>query len=155
VNAPQHLLVLLVRIYRWVISPAKTVVFGPAGRCRHWPTCSEYALVALQRHGALRGGWLTLTRLARCHPWGTSGHDPVPDNHRFSVFRFPFSRHPAARVPCGQTVPASDPGPGSSRRKEALICSPWKGSLPAPAAPVHGVRRAQRTTPVSFTSFHR
>ncbi len=58
--------------YRWLISP----VLGP--RCRYLPTCSEYALTALARHGAIAGGWLTLKRLARCHPWGGSGYDPVP-----------------------------------------------------------------------------
>ncbi|GAD55216.1 protein YidD [Limimaricola cinnabarinus LL-001] len=47
--------------------------------CRFHPTCSAYALEALERHGGLRGGWLTLRRLARCHPWGGSGIDNVPD----------------------------------------------------------------------------
>ncbi|MGI9385724.1 MAG: membrane protein insertion efficiency factor YidD [Methyloligellaceae bacterium] len=48
-------------------------------RCRHLPTCSEYALEAIDRNGAWKGGWLTLARILRCHPWGSSGHDPVPD----------------------------------------------------------------------------
>ncbi|MEI6557577.1 MAG: membrane protein insertion efficiency factor YidD [Rhodospirillaceae bacterium] len=67
-----HLLRGLVLAYRWLISP----VLGP--RCRFLPTCSDYALAALGRHGALAGGWLTLKRLSRCHPWGGSGYDPVP-----------------------------------------------------------------------------
>lgn len=46
--------------------------------CRHVPSCSTYALEALEDHGALRGSWLALRRLMRCHPWGTSGYDPVP-----------------------------------------------------------------------------
>src|SRR5262249_60270588 len=46
--------------------------------CRHVPTCSEYGRVAVERHGALRGGWLAARRLARCHPLGTAGLDPVP-----------------------------------------------------------------------------
>jgi putative membrane protein insertion efficiency factor len=61
-----------VHAYRLLLSP----VLGP--RCRHLPTCSEYALEALARHGAGRGLCLTLARLLRCHPWGTSGYDPVP-----------------------------------------------------------------------------
>lgn len=51
--------------------------------CRYDPSCSNYALEALDRHGALRGGWLTVRRLARCHPWGGHGWDPVPQGkHR-------------------------------------------------------------------------
>lgn len=63
---------LLVRVYQYGISP-----FTPAS-CRFLPTCSEYAREAVQRHGACAGGWLALKRVARCHPWGGSGHDPVP-----------------------------------------------------------------------------
>jgi putative membrane protein insertion efficiency factor len=53
-------------------------VLGP--RCRFLPTCSDYALEALESHGLRRGGWLTLRRLARCHPWGGDGFDPVPQS---------------------------------------------------------------------------
>jgi putative membrane protein insertion efficiency factor len=64
---------LPVRAYRLLLSPW----VGHA--CRFTPTCSAYALEALQRHGALRGGWLTLGRILRCHPWGGWGVDDVPD----------------------------------------------------------------------------
>ena len=65
----------LVRAYQVVLSPW-------LGRtCRHAPSCSAYAIGALRRFGLLRGGWLTARRIARCHPWGTSGYDPVPDVH--------------------------------------------------------------------------
>ena len=64
--------ILLIRIYKGVISP-----MFPA-RCRYTPTCSEYALRAIQKHGPLKGSWLTLKRIGSCHPWGGHGHDPVP-----------------------------------------------------------------------------
>ena len=69
---PSKLLVLLVRFYQGAISPH----FPPV--CRYTPTCSQYAVEALTRHGALKGGWLALRRIMRCHPWGGSGYDPVP-----------------------------------------------------------------------------
>ncbi|WP_289004132.1 membrane protein insertion efficiency factor YidD [uncultured Kingella sp.] len=47
-------------------------------RCRYTPTCSQYAIEAVRKYGALKGGWLALKRLARCHPWGGCGYDPVP-----------------------------------------------------------------------------
>ncbi|MFI3317005.1 MAG: membrane protein insertion efficiency factor YidD [Rikenellaceae bacterium] len=64
--------ILLVHIYRRCISP-----FTPPS-CRFTPTCSEYALQAFSKYGAFKGLWLTVKRLARCHPWGGSGHDPLP-----------------------------------------------------------------------------
>jgi hypothetical protein len=66
------LLRLPIHGYRLLVSP----VLGPS--CRFAPSCSDYALEALATHGALRGGWLALLRLLRCHPWGGSGLDPVP-----------------------------------------------------------------------------
>lgn len=66
------LLVLPIRFYQLCISPML-----PAA-CRYQPTCSQYAIEALRRHGPLKGLWLALRRIARCHPWGGSGYDPVP-----------------------------------------------------------------------------
>ncbi len=63
---------LLVRGYRWFLSP----LLPPA--CRFYPSCSEYAEEALERHGAWRGGWLAARRLCRCGPWHCGGCDPVP-----------------------------------------------------------------------------
>jgi uncharacterized protein len=77
-NPAQLILILLVRSYRWVLSPAKLALFGPAARCRFTPSCSAYALQALQQHGAIRGSLLSVQRICRCHPWGATGHDPVP-----------------------------------------------------------------------------
>lgn len=72
------ILISLVRLYQWILSPLKNVLFGPLGRCRYEPSCSAYALEALQTHGPFRGGWLALKRIGRCNPWGGCGHDPVP-----------------------------------------------------------------------------
>ncbi|HEU5397399.1 MAG TPA: membrane protein insertion efficiency factor YidD [Verrucomicrobiae bacterium] len=71
-------LILLVRFYQLILSPAKTFLFGPAAECRFEPSCSDYALDALKSHGAVAGGWLAVKRVCRCHPWGGCGHDPVP-----------------------------------------------------------------------------
>lgn len=69
---PRRLVRGAIRGYQLGISP----VFGPA--CRYEPSCSHYASEAVVRHGALRGSWLALRRLLRCHPWAGSGYDPVP-----------------------------------------------------------------------------
>lgn len=71
-SSPEAALRLLVRSYRWFLSP----LLPPA--CRFHPSCSEYAEEALERHGALRGGWLAARRLCRCGPWHPGGCDPVP-----------------------------------------------------------------------------
>ena len=68
----KSVLIALVRFYRYAISPM-------LGRnCRFHPTCSEYAIEALERHGALRGGWMAAKRVGRCHPFNPGGYDPVP-----------------------------------------------------------------------------
>lgn len=83
----RDLLLLAVRAYRLVGSPVKNVLFGPGARCRFTPTCSEYAVGALTRHGALGGSWLAVRRLCRCHPWGGCGADPVPATADLSAAR--------------------------------------------------------------------
>lgn len=67
--------------------------------CRYWPSCSAYAIEALQVHGARRGSWLTLRRLCRCHPWGGEGFDPVPPSKDPSFF--------ASGGPAGPNPPSS------------------------------------------------
>ena len=61
-----------IRFYQKYLSPLKRV------HCPYTPTCSQYALEAIEKYGALKGGWLALKRICRCHPWGGSGYDPVP-----------------------------------------------------------------------------
>ena len=68
----RSLLLVIVRAYRWAISP----MLLPA--CRFHPSCSSYAEEALQRHGVFRGGWLAARRVCRCGPWHAGGYDPVP-----------------------------------------------------------------------------
>jgi putative membrane protein insertion efficiency factor len=77
-NPAQYILIGMVRVYRWTLSPAKTFLFGPLGQCRFTPSCSQYALEALNTHGAIAGTWLAVKRVCRCHPWNECGHDPVP-----------------------------------------------------------------------------
>lgn len=67
-------LLALVQLYRIAISP------WLGANCRFEPTCSEYTLEALRTYGAFKGGWLAAKRIGRCHPWGGTGYDPVPDN---------------------------------------------------------------------------
>lgn len=65
-------MILFIRIYQTLISP----FFPPS--CRFVPTCSAYGVEAIRKHGPFVGGWLTLKRISKCHPWGKSGYDPVP-----------------------------------------------------------------------------
>lgn len=65
-------MIALVRFYQWFISPILP------SSCRYQPTCSHYMVEALQLHGPIKGLWLGLKRISRCHPWGGQGYDPVP-----------------------------------------------------------------------------
>jgi uncharacterized protein len=62
----------LIKLYQWIISP----MLGP--KCRYTPTCSTYAVQAIEKYGPIKGIWLGLKRISRCHPWGGSGYDPIP-----------------------------------------------------------------------------
>jgi putative membrane protein insertion efficiency factor len=66
-------------ILRGAVRAYQVVRAGRPSPCRYWPSCSQYAVEAIERHGAARGGWLAARRIARCHPWGGHGVDPVPE----------------------------------------------------------------------------
>lgn len=68
----RRIMLLPVYFYRWCISP----LFPPT--CRYTPTCSAYMVEAVMKYGVLKGGWMGIKRILRCHPWGGSGYDPVP-----------------------------------------------------------------------------
>lgn len=67
-----YILIFLVRIYQYVISPILP------SACRYTPSCSVYTVDAIKKHGPIKGGWLGIKRIASCNPWGGNGHDPVP-----------------------------------------------------------------------------
>ncbi len=92
---PQKVLMGLVTAYRLLISPAL------GSNCRFEPSCSAYSLQALGQHGALAGSYLTLRRVARCHPWCDGGHDPVPPPQSASFFSRLLT--PAASIPSKKT----------------------------------------------------
>ena len=71
----KKLLIFVVKIYQAVLSPLLP------NSCRHSPTCSQYMIESIQEWGAIKGVWLGLKRLSKCHPWGTFGYDPVPKKH--------------------------------------------------------------------------
>ena len=84
-----RLLHWLIRFYQIAISP----LLGP--RCRYIPTCSQYSLEAVHTHGAVRGVWLATKRICRCHPWGGSGYDPVPNKRIRFIYlqQIEYSKH--------------------------------------------------------------
>ena len=72
IKLPANILILLIKIYQYTLSPF-------IGRnSRYTPTCSNYGIEAIRKYGAIKGGWLTIKRVASCNPWGGSGYDPVP-----------------------------------------------------------------------------
>jgi putative membrane protein insertion efficiency factor len=102
----KSLLLALLRAYQYLLSP------WIGGGCRYWPTCSEYSREAIETHGAARGTYMTIARLARCHPYGAGGVDPVPAKFRWRCW-------------CGEeggsagaASPLPTPGDGQPRASE-------------------------------------
>jgi putative membrane protein insertion efficiency factor len=87
------LLIRLLRFYQLAVSPALHSLLPAVSGCRFTPTCSQYAIEALRAHGATRGLWLAVRRLARCHPWGAHGYDPVPTPHESPITDPRFHSH--------------------------------------------------------------
>lgn len=72
----RKILIALIGVYRYLISPLM------GNHCRFYPSCSDYAQTAIGRFGVLRGGWLSLRRIGKCHPWHEGGTDPVPEKNK-------------------------------------------------------------------------
>lgn len=86
------LLIKIVRAYQTVLSPVLHKLGGAGSGCRFVPTCSQYFIEAVQLHGAMKGAWLGVKRIARCQPWGGFGDDPVPQPRRKCTCDPPDSR---------------------------------------------------------------
>ena len=125
-------LTLAIRAYQLTLSPAQTFLFGTLGGCRHTPTCSVYAVQALQAHGVRAGTWLAAKRLCRCHPWGGSGHDPVPPLRRVEAGGQPegIAACPDSPQPCptgalrSETLRPPEPQSVTGGRRPALRAQP-------------------------------
>lgn len=100
------ILIVLVRGYQVVISPVLHAITGPLGGCRYTPTCSQFFIDAVRVHGAIKGSWLGVCRICRCHPWGGHGHDPVPGWEAFEKSHPEFA-HPNNRSSVGGSPPDS------------------------------------------------
>nr|WP_244890643.1 membrane protein insertion efficiency factor YidD [Cellulomonas marina] len=107
------MLVLVVRAYQLLVSP----MTPPS--CRYHPSCSSYAVVALERHGLLRGGWLAVRRLGRCHPWAAGGVDDVPG-----------TTEARGTSDAWDTVPGSTPSPTSSATRSPAPTGRSSAGLP-------------------------
>lgn len=112
----KHLLILFLRGYRAVISP----LYGNV--CRYYPTCSAYALRAVETHGALKGSWLAARRLLRCHPWADGGYDPVPGT-------------PEADAWLAEQADGASPSDGAETAPSCEAHASTQVSAPTPTAP--------------------
>ncbi len=98
------LLCWLVRAYQIFLSPILHALAGPFGGCRFRPTCSQYYIDAVQRHGAIKGSWLGGWRILRCNPWGGEGYDPVPGTETEAGQTSPNDENSDLQKKCGCSV---------------------------------------------------
>lgn len=117
VSLPRRVLLALLWVYQHGVSPWRPPT------CRFYPSCSQYAVLAVTRHGAVRGSWLAVRRLARCHPWTAGGVDDVPD--RPGAVPAPL---PVAAAPVGTS---SAPSSSSSAVRSGAPDLPLPSSVPA------------------------
>jgi uncharacterized protein len=96
-NVAQHIALGGLWVYQRIVSPVLHAFAGPLCGCRFEPTCSHYAVDAVKSHGVLKGFWLGLARICRCHPWGGCGHDPVPEHFQFRLLPRRAMREGTAR----------------------------------------------------------
>lgn len=116
----KYVLIGLLKAYRLVISP----LYGDV--CRYWPTCSAYSLRAVEQHGALRGTWLTVRRLVRCHPWARGGYDPVPGTPEHAEWLREQAAGQDAAVPADHSAhnhanPTGDDSPGPDTERAPRV----------------------------------
>ena len=112
-------LLIPIRAYQWLISPILP------GACRHLPTCSQYAVEALEIHGPFLGFWLALKRILRCQPWGTSGYDPVPQKSSNSPDHKNSEKAVAEEQTDGYTSPSNPSAnpSGNSNAQQSFVTS--------------------------------
>lgn len=108
----KYVLIGLLKLYRLVISP----LYGNV--CRYYPSCSAYALRAVEVHGAIKGSWLAGRRLLRCHPWTPGGYDPVPGTPEFAAEARLQAEAAAASSPLHPDLPEGVVTPDDARRSD-------------------------------------